>query len=102
MWSAIALSPGIIDAMPKMKEARHFRALPYGRSGTTGADKMGAKCRDSFGQREHRNATNKHQQRDTGIRVLNALYCAHRPNSKFERDPNASHPGPSTLALGFF
>ena len=26
---------------------------------------------------------------------------SHQPNSKFERDPNASHPGPSTLALGF-
>ena len=50
---------------------------------------------------ERSNGTAKHRQRNTGMRVLNALYYARQPNRKFERDPNASHPGPSTLALAF-
>ena len=39
MWSAIALSPGIIDALPKMRVAKLVRALSFGRPGSTGAEK---------------------------------------------------------------
>jgi hypothetical protein len=86
----------------KLERARPYRVLSFGRPGNTGTEQMGAKCGESFWQRERVNATTKHQKPNTGIRVFNALSFAHQPNRKFERDPNASHPGPSTLALGFF
>ena len=43
-WSAIALGPSIIDAMPKMRVAKLVRGLSFGRPGSIGAQKMGAKC----------------------------------------------------------
>jgi hypothetical protein len=39
MWTAIALSPGIIDALPIMRVAKLVRGLSFGRPGSTGAEK---------------------------------------------------------------
>jgi hypothetical protein len=52
-------------------------------------------------QRKCRHAKAKRQQRNAGLRVLNALAFVHQPNSSFNRDVNAPHCRPLTRALGF-
>jgi hypothetical protein len=70
-------------------------------SGGISVYQMDAKCNQLNAQRKCRHAKAKRQQRNAGLRVLNALAFVHQPNSSFNRDVNAPHCRPLTLALGF-
>ena len=87
MWSATALSPGIIKQCHGSDCAQVLRGLSFGSPGSIGADRIGAKCRKPFEPRERINARAKHQQRNTGFRVFNALSYAHQPNRRFKGTP---------------
>ena len=93
--------PWRLWALARSRMARLVRGLSCGSPGSNGAIKFSAKCSNTLGKRWRSNATAKHRQQNTGIRVLSALYFAHQPNRKFEWDNNASHHCPSTWALAF-
>ena len=91
---------GLARQSPKFSGTALYRPV-LRQSGHHWRRKVSAKCRLLFCQREHSNATTKHQQRNTGIRVVNARSCAQQPNISFKCDAHASHGRPLTLALGF-
>jgi len=63
---------------------------------------MGAKWHQLNAQRKCRHAKAKRQQRNAGLRVLNALSFVREPNCRFNADVNASHCRRLTWALGLF